>query len=160
MTVVILQTFIIAKPIVAGNSMEPNIKKNEYVLFSKMDSDYKRGDIVMFNILPKEDVREEVNVHMGRIIGLPGELVEIKDDGFVYVNSLRLDESDYLDSSIRTDKLKYSPRILGEEYFILSDNTRTLSVSFDSKGFGPVRKDRIVGTYWFSSPFLQKIFVK
>jgi signal peptidase I len=83
-----------------------------------------------------------------RIIGLPGETVVINGDGLVSIDGRRLDESDYLDAGRRGGT--FGAWRMGEgQYFLMGDNRRA---SCDSRTWGPLPEDRIVGevfgVYW------------
>ena len=92
--------FFVARPFqVSGDSMFPTYKDREYIftnIISVKLGQVKRGDVIVFKA-PIEDNKDFIK----RVIGLPGDTVELKD-GYVYVNGQRLDESAYLSSDIRT----------------------------------------------------------
>lgn len=136
--------------VVLGSSMEPNFHTNERILVEHVTRYFKpfqRGEVVV--IRPPEEQRHFIK----RIIGVPGDVFKIKDckiqisrDG----GKFELEEP-YLDKTLCT-KGGYSIiegrgiRLNDNEYIVLGDN-RPFSV--DSRSFGIVTKDRIVGRVIF-----------
>lgn len=127
---------------VVGKSMDPTLKEGERLFINKFIynvSKPKRGDIVIF--LPDSEGKNYVK----RIIGLPGETVDI-NNGKVYINGQILEET-YL-GDLRTYNLtsgKVFPYTLGnEEYFALGDN-RTNSYDCRSEEIGALTKSLMRG---------------
>lgn len=123
---------------VRGSSMEPTLHNGQYLVVSKISyrfSEPRRGDIVVFvsPTRPGED-------YIKRIIGLPGERVEIRD-GAVWINGYRLDEP-YLDLGI---PYSGSWSLGPDEYFVLGDNRANSS---DSHAWGPLPRKNIIGKAW------------
>ncbi len=77
-----------------------------------------------------------------RIVGLPGERIDIKD-GHVYVNTRCLEEN-YLSRDTVTTSRCPTFMLGPAEYFVLGDNR---TISYDSRTYGPVAKDEIMGSY-------------
>ncbi len=138
--------FLIQPFYVKGASMEPNFFDHEYLIIDELSYRFHvptRGDIVVFHY-----PNDPKNYFIKRVIGLPGETVEISG-GQVKIyndknpNGIVLDEKAYLDdvytSGSRTETLK------ADEYFVLGDNRPS---SLDSRYFGPVGKAAIVGRVW------------
>ena len=102
----------------------------------------KRFDIIVF---PYQ--YEENTYYIKRIIGLPGETVQVVD-GYVYINGSRL-ESDIYGNELMDDPMAASqPITLGEdEYFVLGDN-RNHSQDSRDPSVGEVKKDTIMGKAW------------
>lgn len=97
----------------------------------------QRGQVVVFNSLstPGEAL-------IKRAIGLPGDTVELRG-GAVFVNDVRLDEP-YVHGQVTACRNACSPVRLGpDQYFMMGDNRE---VSLDSRSFGPVPAEKIVGT--------------
>lgn len=123
---------------IEGDSMEPNLHNGEYVLIDKISyllHPPERGDVVVF--VPPNGERDYIK----RIIGLPGDTVEIKG-GRVYVNDIVLDEP-YLKNLTNTD-MPASPVKEGR-YFVMGDNRNNSS---DSRVFGAITPQSIVGRAW------------
>ncbi|MBI2451347.1 MAG: signal peptidase I [Parcubacteria group bacterium] len=138
--------FLVQPFLVKGSSMEPNFQDGNYLLIDEISPrlrDYGRGDIIVFRFPQNHGI-----YLIKRIIGLPGEEVEI-DNGRIYVwdavglKKIALIEP-YLANGVLT--LGSSRITLGQnEYFVLGDNR---AASSDSRSWGSVKKDNIVGKVW------------
>ena len=143
----LIQVFFIGKCIVDGSSMEPNLHNNQIILVNKVAylfSEPERGDVIIFKP-PKTYLTDKDFIK--RIIGLPSEIVEIKE-GIVYIhqadgNVLTLDEHEYIDDPSMSYYL--SSAIPLDNYFVLGDNRNN---STDSRVFGTVSCDDIDGKAW------------
>ena len=113
-----------------------------------------RGDVIVFK--PQGD--ETMHSYMKRVIGLPGETVEIKD-GIVYIDGEELEE-DYKTSAIKEAGLAAEKvKLKSQEYFVLGDN-RLSSMDSRSVEVGNVKKTEIEGRAWFiASPLRHFGFV-
>jgi len=127
---------------VDGESMVPTLVSGEYVIVSRLSYRFgtpQRGDIIVFHF--PRDPKEE---YIKRVIGLPGDQVEIKD-GHVYINGQQLQEN-YLD--VQMDYTG-SWRVPADQLFVLGDNRNNSS---DSHDWGTVPMDYVVGkailVYW------------
>ena len=142
---IVLYIFIMTPHEVIGNSMHPTYKNGEYLMANKVTyriKDPERGDVVIFRYSDTQDF-------IKRVIALPGDTVMLKD-GQLYINNIRLDESNYLSDSVYSsggDFLKEgeSKEIPEGEYFVCGDNRPHSS---DSRTFGPVGRDDIKGKAW------------
>lgn len=132
--------YYVAEPFyMESENMEPLLFKNDLMFVKKMGVEYKRGGIAVFQN-PKNDRQ----VLTGRIIGLPGEKMAIKENA-VYVNELLFDESKYLAKDIKT--AGEAEVVLGaDEYYVLGDNR---GQSIDSRNFGPVKEGLLRGEVFF-----------
>lgn len=158
--IVPIRVFLFQPFFVQGASMEPNFEDGEYLIINELGykktdigisnahffsvdpfKDLKRGDIIVFRY-PKNPKQFFIK----RTIGLPGEKIEIKDgiiriynseypDGFV------LDESDYINSDIKTSG-NISSQMEDNQYFVMGDNR---SASHDSRSWGPLNKGNVIG---------------
>lgn len=137
--------FLIQPFYVKGASMEPNFYDREYLIIDEISyrlSEPERGDIVVFRypLDPQE-------FFIKRLIGLPGESVQIKGGNVIIYNDenpngVFLNE-DYLSKDLKTYGLTEDLITLGDDqYFVLGDNR---SSSKDSRSFGPVDKSFIIG---------------
>ncbi len=133
-----IRMFIFQPFYMQGASMEPNLTDGQYMLFKEYDKNYQRGEVIVFKY-PKN----EKQFFLKRIIGLPGEKIEIKD-GIVYINGKVLDESSYLSKDVQTKGL-VGVTLGNDEYFVMGDNRM---FSSDSRSWGPVKKSLMVGKYW------------
>lgn len=141
--------FLIQPFYVKGASMEPSFYDHEYLIIDEISYRFReprRGEIVVFKY-----PRDPSQYFIKRIIGLPGEKIEIKD-GEIYIYTretnrrVQLDES-YLLEGMETFISKEGIKELGnDEYYILGDNRH---YSKDSRSFGPVKESFIVGRVLF-----------
>jgi signal peptidase I len=134
------QAFWIPSP-----SMEPTLHEGDRVLVNKLSydlHDVNRGDIIVFErpetaaVGPDDDISDLIK----RVIGLPGDVIESRPDGNVYVNGRRLDEP-YLPEGTRTTGLERQ-EVPEDHVFVMGDNR---SNSTDSRVFGAVDEDLIIG---------------
>ena len=141
--------FLIQPFYVKGASMEPSFYDHEYLIIDEISYRFRvpsRGEIVVFKY-PK-DPRQ---YYIKRIVGLPGEKVEIKDgDVYIYTKEtnrrVKLDEN-YLPADLDTISSKEGITEIGKnEYYVLGDNR---GHSKDSRSFGSVRDSFIVGKVMF-----------
>jgi signal peptidase I len=138
---VLINLFLAQATRVYGHSMEPNLHSDQRLVVEKVS--YRlhgphRGDVVVLR-LPERGPELLIK----RVIALPGETVEIRD-GNVLINGRVLDEP-YLE---RETNGVYGPVTVPEQHvFVMGDNR---GASNDSRVFGPVSVDRIVGRAWVS----------
>jgi signal peptidase I len=131
---------------IKGSSMEPNFPDGEYLLTDKLSYRFrepKRGEVIVFEA-PGTDGDEFIK----RIIGLPGETLEIKDNE-IYVDGRVLEEV-YIAPEILTKPGNFlreeSMVIIPEgEYLVLGDNR---PFSSDSRAWGLIEKSAITGRAW------------
>jgi signal peptidase I len=135
------QAFWIPSP-----SMEPTLQKGDRVLVNKVSyrlHDVNRGDIIVFE-RPESAVgahpESEIKDLIKRVIGLPGDTIESRADGAVYINDRKLTEP-YLPAGTRTTGLELQ-EIPEGHVFVMGDNRAN---SADSREFGPVDEDLIIG---------------
>lgn len=128
-----------------GVSMEPALYNGQEVLVNRFIykiTSPKRGDVIAF--LPNGN--QNSHYYLKRIVGLPGESVQIID-GYVYINGERLPEDEYdkmADYGIAGNEIQLG----SDEYFVLGDN-RNMSEDSRSGNIGAVKKDTIAGKVWF-----------
>ncbi|WP_046175075.1 signal peptidase I [Domibacillus indicus] len=147
----LIRYFIFAPIVVDGLSMMPTLESGDRMIVNKL-GDPDRFDIVVFHAPEKKD-------YIKRVIGLPGETVEYKDD-VLYVNGKAIDEpyldqykSEVTDGPLTPDFTLVD--IIGQEtvpegeIFVLGDNRR---FSKDGRHIGTIKIDEIVGetkfVYW------------
>lgn len=135
---------------VSGRSMEPLLTSGDVVLLDKLwynFSEPKRMDVIAFT-----DQEDEERTYIKRIVGLPGERVQIRE-GCFYINGSPFKFPDGREL-IKTAGLAETEIELAEdEYFVLGDNADT---SEDSRfsNVGNVRRSQVAGRVWFRmSPF-------
>lgn len=129
---------------VSGESMETTLADGDHLIVDKISyrfRDPKRYDIVVFPYR-----YEENTYYIKRIIGLPGETVQIAD-GYVYINGVLLDEH-YGNEVMNNPGLAAEPITLGaDEYFVLGDN-RNNSQDSRSANVGVIHRDELLGRAW------------
>ncbi len=130
---------------VQGESMEPMLQDGDNLIVDKITYHFKapqRFDIIVFPFQYKEDT-----YYIKRIIGLPGETVQITGEGTIYIDGEVLEEG-YGREVIRDPGNAYSPVTLGEdEYFVLGDNRNNSSDS-RSSSVGLIHRKDIIGRAW------------
>lgn len=137
-------TFVGQRTQVSGSSMETTLSDGDQLIVDKITyrfSDPKRYDIVVF------PYRYEKNTYyIKRIIGLPGETVQIVN-GCVYINGQPLNEH-YGNEVIEDPGIAGDPVTLGvDEYFVLGDN-RNNSQDSRAVNVGVIRRDELLGRAW------------
>ena len=132
--------------IVSGESMDPTLHDGQFMFAS--DEAIKRGDIIVSRF-PQEllDIKpeKESTTIIKRVIGLPGETVDIQKDGTVLVNNMKIDESYLTDEHKKATYLEgknYHLTLNSNQYFIMGDNRDN---SYDSRYFGAVNVGDIAG---------------
>jgi len=153
--IVPIRVFLIQPFFVQGASMEPNFEDKQYLIVNELGykttsigsafivkpfKELQRGDVVVFRYPKNPSV-----FYIKRIVGLPGEKIEISADKVKIFNSENpsgfvLDEGKYLSASVMTSgEINMT---LGDEYFVMGDNRE---YSSDSRSWGPVPADDVMG---------------
>ncbi len=144
--------FLVQPFIVKGESMEPNFHENEYLIIDELSYRFRdpgRGEIVVFH-----PPGNEGQYYIKRVIGLPGETVEIRDGKVTifndsHPNGITLDEV-YLEDHTEGHQ---RVTLASNEYYLLGDNR---DASLDSRTFGPVPLDHMTGRVWIRGLPLDK----
>ena len=132
--IIIIRAYIITPVRVDGDSMKKTLEDGDILLLYKM-AEINRGDIVVL------DEKDDNEIIIKRIIGLPGETIEIKH-GHIYINDEVIE-----DNYVYGDTSDYDCITLADdEYFILGDNRL---ISKDSRYFGPVKESDLMGEVVF-----------
>lgn len=103
----------------------------------------KRGDVIVF--LPNGN--QNSHYYVKRVVGLPGETVQIQD-GSVYIDGVLLEEDEALDKMIDAGIAQNELTLALDEFFVLGDN-RNSSEDSRSGNIGAVKKEDIIGKAWF-----------
>lgn len=130
---------------VEGSSMEPTLQDGDNLIVDKIT--YRFHDPERFDIIVFPFQYEEETFYIKRVIGLPGETVQIDWDGNIYIDGEVLAEG-YGREVIRDPGRAASEIVLGEdEYFVLGDN-RNNSTDGRADLVGNIHRDDIVGRAW------------
>jgi signal peptidase I len=137
----IINLFLAQATQVLGQSMEPNLHSTQRVVVEKVTYRFahgpRRGDIVVL-ALP-----EQSEMLIKRVVGLPGESIEVRS-GRVYIDGKPLDEP----WTVNPGGGSYGPHTIPPLHvFVMGDNR---GASNDSRNFGPVAIEHVVGHAWFS----------
>lgn len=128
---------------ITGHSMEPTLLAGDRVLVNRISNNIrsiKRFELILFTIDEKDSTQ-----YVKRVIGLPGETIQIKD-GLVYINNKKIDMGD-LDKVLQPGLAKHPITLGKDEYFVLGDNS---TGSEDSRylNIGNINKKQIKGIVW------------
>ena len=138
-------TYVGQRTQVSGSSMETTLSDGDNLLVDKITyrfSDPKRFDIIVFPFQYDTDT-----YYIKRIIGMPGETVQIDYDGNIYINGSLMEES-YGREVIQNPGRAAEPITLGEdEYFVMGDNRNNSSDSRDPS-VGNIHRKDIIGRAW------------
>lgn len=136
--VIIIRSFFVTPAIVDGNSMNPTLYNSNIILLNKLD--YKLNEIKRFDVVVVKVKNEKL---IKRVIGLPGEYVEYKDNN-LYVDGFLIDEKfkHVTTSDFKLETLGYL-KIPGDKYFVVGDNRNN---SVDSRVIGLIDKSDILGS--------------
>ena len=150
---VVIQTFVAQPYKVQQQSMEHTLEPDQYVLVDKLTprfDTYKRGDIVVFTP-PPDWAQEDGTPFIKRVIGLGGDTVEIRD-GSVLINGTKIAEPYTYASSpgdppqpttVPGDENRWV--IPAGDLFLMGDHRTN---SEDSRTFGPVPDQQVIGRAW------------
>jgi signal peptidase I len=152
----VIQTFVAQPYQVQQQSMERTLEPGQYVLVDKLTprwDAYGRGDVVVFN--PPASWTSDPTPFIKRVIGLPGDTIEVKSDGLVYVNGTPLDETyTYRNTQGVNEPTTASPDqgtwvVPPGDLFVMGDHREA---SADSRVFGPISISNVIGRaflrYW------------
>ncbi len=139
--VIPIRYFLIQPFFVEGASMEPNFYNRQYLIINEIGyrfNEPERNDVIVFKYPANPS-----QYFIKRIIGLPGETVELKEKE-ITINGQVLDESSY--NPLHLSSYGTAKHILGEdEYFVMGDNR---GASSDSRRWGGLPREYIIGKVW------------
>ncbi len=120
---------------VTGTSMTPTLMNNELVVCRKR-GDFQRGDVVAFYYNNK--------ILLKRVIGVSGDVIDIDDDGTVYVNGEAIDEPYINEKALGECDIKLPYQVPDERIFVMGDH-RATSVDSRTQKIGCVSEESVVG---------------
>ncbi len=137
--------FLIQPFYVKGASMEPNFYEHEYLIIDEISYRFRepdRGEVVVFRY-----PHDPSQFFIKRVIGLPGETIEITDGNIIIYNDEAPNGQLIDEEYINHDRTEGKERMtLGaEEYYLLGDNR---DASLDSRSIGAITLDEIIGRTW------------
>ena len=136
---VLIATLVLPVLQIEGKSMEPTLVNGDIVLLTKT-TNFDRGELCGFSWNNKLLIK--------RVIGIPGDWIEIDSDGTVYLNGKKLNEP-YADQiAFGECDLEFPFQVPQEQYFVLGD-MRESSIDSRNTLIGCVEKDQIVGRVFF-----------
>ena len=136
---VLIATLILPVLQIEGTSMEPTLVNGDIVLLTK-STNFERGELCGFSWNNKLLIK--------RVIGVPGDWIEMDTDGTVYLNGEKLDEPYANQLAIGECDLEFPFQVPPEQYFVLGD-MRESSIDSRNTIIGCVEKDQIVGKVIF-----------
>jgi signal peptidase I len=139
--VVLFRTFVATPVRVNGDSMESTLNDGDILILNKINNSYNRFDIV---VIDKKLMGKKTKL-VKRIIGLPGESIEYKDNN-LYINGELVDDISISRTSNFTLQGLYNlDKIPEDYYFVMGDNRNNSSDSRDYR-VGLIKKSEIIGT--------------
>lgn len=140
-------TFVGQRTEVEGASMENTLHNGDNLIVDKLS--YRFHDPERFDIIVFPFQFQDNTYYIKRIIGLPGETVQIMDDGSIYINGEKLEEN-YGMEVIKSETIGRAaePIELGDdEYFVMGDNRNNSSDSRTDM-VGNIKRENIIGKAW------------
>lgn len=151
-TIGLVRYFLFKPFYVKGQSMEPTFLEQDYLIIDEVSFRLRspeRGEIVVFQSPINTDF------YLKRIIGLPGERIKVENNKVIVFNEAN-PRGWVLSETYLSEKTPGSifVTLAEDEYFVLGDNRDS---SFDSRRFGAIKKETIVGRVWFRGFPLNRI---
>lgn len=148
--------FVAVRSVVDGSSMNPLLYNKDNLIVEKVSYYFRapeRFDVIVFELADEKGVH-----YIKRIVGLPGETVQIQD-GAVFINGEKLENDVYGLETIENAYQAGEPVTLADdEYFVLGDNRNN---SRDSRLIGPVKRKQFLGRAFFRFyPFHKMMLIR
>ncbi|MCC8063661.1 MAG: signal peptidase I [Clostridiales bacterium] len=132
---VLIATMFLPVLQVSGSSMEPTLEDGDIIILVK-SGEFETGDLVGFYYQNK--------LLLKRVIAGPGDIVDIDEDGNVYVNDELLDEPYVTEKALGETDRGYPVQVPEDRYFVMGDN-RATSIDSRSTAIGYIEEEQIVG---------------
>lgn len=136
---VLIATLVLPVLQISGISMEPTLHNNDVVILVKSNKP-NRGDLIGFYYQSK--------ILLKRVIGQPGDVIDIDNEGNVTVNGEKIDEPYIIEKSFGECDIEFPYQVPEQKYFVLGDN-RATSVDSRSSVIGCIDKEQFVGIVVF-----------
>ncbi|MBQ7779407.1 MAG: signal peptidase I [Clostridia bacterium] len=148
---VLIATLVLPVVQITGTSMEPSLVEGDIVVLIKTDR-LKRGDLCAFSYSNKTLIK--------RVIGTPGDYIDIKSDGTVYVNGAAIEEPYLITKALGDCDIDFPYQVPENQYFLMGDQ-RDTSIDSRNSVIGCVTDDQMIGKILFRVWPLSKLsFVK
>ncbi len=144
---VLLATLLLPVLQVSGSSMEPTLADSDIVVLRKTGK-FETGDLVGFYYQNK--------LLLKRVIGGPGDIIDIDEEGYVTVNGELIDEPYVTNRALGECNITLPYQVPESRYFVMGDNRMT-SIDSRSSAIGCIESDQIVGKVMFRVWPLQRI---
>ena len=136
----VVPRYVAQRTVVSGNSMRDTLYSRDNLIVEKVS--YRFTNPARYDIIILDPREEEEEYYVKRVIGLPGETIQVKK-GMVYINGALLEGEHYGKDIIMEPGLAEDEITLGEdEYFVMGDNRNG---STDSRDIGPIKREQIKG---------------
>ena len=136
---VLIATLVLPVLQIEGTSMEPTLSNGDIVLLTKTTG-FDRGELCGFTWNNKLLIK--------RVIGLPGDWIEIDTDGTIYLNGEKLEEPYVERKAFGECDLEFPFQVPAEQYFVVGD-MRESSIDSRNTVIGCIPKEQIVGKVFF-----------
>ena len=139
--VVLFRTFIATPVRVDGASMDSTLNDGDILILNKLNTNYERFDVVVVEVT----INNKKSKLVKRIIGMPGESIEYKDNELYINGKIIEDVTTERTSNFTLDEIYNIDKIPNNYYFVMGDNRNN---SRDSRDYtvGLIKKENIIGT--------------
>ncbi len=140
-----IRYFLIQPFIVHGSSMEPNFYTQDYLIIDELTYRFRNPE--RYEVIVFKAPNHQNQYYIKRIIGLPGETISIDDGQIGISHPLKgsfILEQDFLSNELKTSG-SLELTLANNQFFVLGDNRLA---SYDSRNWGPVERNLIIGRVW------------